>query len=85
MSIGKPSNGGKIRRRPVHPGEMRRGEFLVPFGLSANRLAIELRAPVTSIGPAGGGSTDLRRNKTAPEEGRVTGRGSISMRTMRNE
>jgi hypothetical protein len=36
-------------------------------------------------GPAGGGATDRRRNKTAPDEGRVTRRGSISMRTIRGE
>jgi antitoxin HigA-1 len=33
----------------VHPGEMLREEFLVPLNLSANRLAIELRVPVTRI------------------------------------
>jgi addiction module HigA family antidote len=33
----------------MHPGEMLREEFLVPLGLSANRLATELRVPVTRI------------------------------------
>jgi addiction module HigA family antidote len=34
---------------PIHPGETRREDFLVPLGLSANRLAIELHVPVTRI------------------------------------
>lgn len=33
----------------MHPGEMLREEFLVPLGLSANRLAMELRVPATRI------------------------------------
>lgn len=35
--------------RPVHPGEILREDFLVPLGLSMNRLALELRVPVTRI------------------------------------
>jgi addiction module HigA family antidote len=34
---------------PIHPGETLREDFLVPLGLSANRLAIELHVPVTRI------------------------------------
>ncbi len=34
---------------PVHPGETLREDFLKPFGLSANRLAIELQVPVTRV------------------------------------
>ena len=49
MSIKRFPNGWTIRRKPVHPGEMLREEFLIPLGLSANRLAIELRIPVTRI------------------------------------
>jgi len=49
MSIQRPANGWNIRREPVHPGEMLREEFLVPLGLSANRLAMELRVPATRI------------------------------------
>ena len=33
----------------MHPGEMLREEFLIPLQLSANRLALELRVPVTRI------------------------------------
>jgi addiction module HigA family antidote len=47
--IQRPENGWNIRRKPVHPGEMLREEFLGPLGLSANRLAIALRVPVTRI------------------------------------
>jgi addiction module HigA family antidote len=50
MSIQRPKNGWSIQRKPVHPGEMLREEFMVPLALSANRLAIELRVPVTRIG-----------------------------------
>ena len=35
--------------RPVHPGEVLREEFLAPMGLSMNRLALDLRVPVTRI------------------------------------
>jgi len=33
----------------IHPGEILREEFMVPMGLSQNRLALELRVPVTRI------------------------------------
>jgi len=49
MSIKRPENGWNILRPPVHPGEMLREEFLIPLGLSASRLAMELRVPVTRI------------------------------------
>jgi len=35
--------------KPVHPGEILREEFMNPTGLSMNRLALELRVPVTRI------------------------------------
>jgi len=35
--------------KPVHPGEILREEFMRPLGLSMNRLALELRVPVTRI------------------------------------
>lgn len=35
--------------KPVHPGEILREEFMVPLGLSMNRMAIDLRVPVTRI------------------------------------
>lgn len=35
--------------RPMHPGEILREEFLVPLGLSANGLAIELKVPAPRI------------------------------------
>jgi addiction module HigA family antidote len=49
MAMSKPEKGWNIQRKPVHPGEMLREEFLVPLDLSANRLAVELRVPVTRI------------------------------------
>ncbi|MBZ5560984.1 MAG: HigA family addiction module antidote protein [Acidobacteriia bacterium] len=35
--------------KPVHPGEILREEFMRPLGLSMNRLALDLRVPVTRI------------------------------------
>ena len=37
------------RDPPIHPGEHLLEDFMKPLGLSANRLAIELRVPVTRI------------------------------------
>ncbi|MGA8431951.1 MAG: HigA family addiction module antitoxin [Candidatus Sulfotelmatobacter sp.] len=34
---------------PIHPGEILRAEFMVPLRLSMNRLALDLRVPVTRI------------------------------------
>ncbi len=41
---------GKLN--PIHPGEILKEEFMVPFGLSANQLALRLQVPtgrITSI------------------------------------
>ena len=35
--------------KPVHPGEMLREEFMKPYGLSMNKLAMDLHVPVTRI------------------------------------
>jgi len=35
--------------RPVHPGEILLEEFMKPLGLSMNRVAMDLRVPVTRI------------------------------------
>jgi addiction module HigA family antidote len=35
--------------RPIHPGEILREEYTLPLGLRANRLARDLRVPVTRI------------------------------------
>jgi antitoxin HigA-1 len=45
----RPKDGWKIMRPPIHPGEHLREDFMVPLGLSANKLAMELRVPVTRI------------------------------------
>lgn len=34
---------------PVHPGEILREDYLKPLGLSMNRVALDLRVPVTRI------------------------------------
>jgi addiction module HigA family antidote len=41
----KPVN----KMRPVHPGEVLREEFLVPLGMSAHALAVELKVPAPRI------------------------------------
>jgi len=35
--------------KPVHPGEIPREEFMKPLDLSMNKLATDLRVPVTRI------------------------------------
>src|SRR6267142_3195279 len=35
--------------KPVHPGEILREEFLTPLRLSMNRVAVDLRVPLTRI------------------------------------
>ncbi len=37
------------KRKPVHPGEILREEFMTTLGLSMNRMAMDLRVPVTRI------------------------------------
>ena len=37
------------KMRPIHPGEILREEFLVPLGLSASALAIQLKVPAPRI------------------------------------
>jgi addiction module HigA family antidote len=39
----------KNSMRPIHPGETLREEFLVPLGMTASRLSIELQLPATKI------------------------------------
>lgn len=34
---------------PIHPGEILRDEFMLPSGLSMNKLALDLHVPVTRI------------------------------------
>ena len=37
------------KMRPIHPGEILREEFLVPIGMSAHALAMELKVPAPRI------------------------------------
>jgi len=39
----------KKKLAPIHPGEILREEYLKPLALSMNRLALDLRVPVTRI------------------------------------
>src|SRR2546422_11455564 len=34
---------------PIHPGEILRADFMEPIGLTMNKLALDLRVPVTRI------------------------------------
>jgi len=37
------------RMRPIHPGEILREEFLIPLGMSAHALSMELKVPAPRI------------------------------------
>lgn len=37
------------RLAPIHPGEILQADFMEPLGISMNRLALDLRVPVTRI------------------------------------
>jgi len=37
------------RLPPIHPGEILHEDFMKPLGISMNRLALDLRVPVTRI------------------------------------
>jgi addiction module HigA family antidote len=39
----------RLQRRPLHPGEILREQFMAEFVLSINRLARDIRVPVTRI------------------------------------
>jgi antitoxin HigA-1 len=34
---------------PIHPGEVLREDLMLPLGLSMNKLALDLRVPVTPV------------------------------------
>jgi antitoxin HigA-1 len=37
------------KMRPIHPGEILRQEFLIPLGMSAHALSLELKVPAPRI------------------------------------
>lgn len=39
----------KKKMKPVHPGEVLQEEFLIPMGLSQNRLSLDIRVPPRRI------------------------------------
>lgn len=39
----------RLEKKPMHPGEILREQFMAGFGLSINRTARDLRVPVTRI------------------------------------
>ena len=39
----------RVKQPPIHPGETLSEDFLKPLDLSVNRVALELRVPVTRI------------------------------------
>ncbi|MCX6634357.1 MAG: HigA family addiction module antitoxin [Acidobacteria bacterium] len=39
----------RLEKKPMHPGEILREQFMAEFGLSINRTARDLRVPVTRI------------------------------------
>lgn len=43
-------NGGTVRKKKlIHPGEILLEEFLVPMGISQNRLALDIRVPAPRV------------------------------------
>lgn len=50
MTIKRPASGWNLQRVSTPPGEMLREEFLVPFGITQNALAMKIRVPATRIG-----------------------------------
>ena len=46
----KTATAHAITMPPIHPGETLREDFMKPLGLTANRLAINLRVPAARIG-----------------------------------
>jgi addiction module HigA family antidote len=40
----------RLQRKAIHPGEILREQFMAEFGVGMNRLARDLRVPVTRIG-----------------------------------
>ncbi len=50
MTIKRPASGWNIQRVSTHPGEMLREEFLAPFGITQNALAMKIHVPATRIG-----------------------------------
>ncbi len=49
MAVEVPTEGWKYERVTTHPGEMLREEFMVPLGISANRLALRTGMPATRV------------------------------------
>ena len=49
MRNGKNGKARQTTLPPVHPGEILREDLMKPLGLSQNRLALDLRVPVTRI------------------------------------
>jgi addiction module HigA family antidote len=49
MSITRPTRGWTFTTPVPHPGEILNEEFLVPYGISMNRLALGLHVAVSRI------------------------------------
>jgi addiction module HigA family antidote len=50
MAVEMPAGGWAYKRVTTHPGEMLREEFMIPLGISANKLALQTGMPATRIG-----------------------------------
>lgn len=48
--IKRPASGWNMQRVTTHPGEMLREEFLIPYGISQNALAMKIHVPSTRVG-----------------------------------
>lgn len=58
----RPKSGWNIRRVTTHPGEMLQEEFMVPFAISQNQLASDLRVPPGRINQIINGKRSITSN-----------------------
>jgi len=49
MAVEMPAGGWVFEGVTTHPGEMLREEFMIPLGISANKLALQTGMPATRI------------------------------------
>ena len=48
--IKRPASGWNMQRVTTHPGKMLQEEFLIPYGISQNALAMKIHVPSTRVG-----------------------------------
>lgn len=59
---------------PIHPGEVLKEDFMVPFGLSANKLAAAISVPTNRITKIVSGMCRARSSSMMASQSRPTPR-----------